>query len=109
MKFMNISKNDIEAIKLWANRHKEILQVWLYGSWARGDNRPDSDIDLAIVMRRDEGQDNAFAVWVFWNKTEKPNLHLSHEVHLEWYEKDAGLKRVGPGFEKDGILLYSVE
>lgn len=46
---------------------------------------------------------------MFWEEKDDPNLHLSHSVHLEWYEKDAGLTRVGPSVEKDGILVYSFE
>lgn len=30
----------------------ELVGVWLYGSFASGDVRPDSDIDLAILTRR---------------------------------------------------------
>lgn len=30
-------------------RHPDIEQVWLYGSRAKGTNRPGSDVDLALV------------------------------------------------------------
>ncbi|MEM8631822.1 MAG: nucleotidyltransferase domain-containing protein [Pseudomonadota bacterium] len=103
---MNISESDRKKIAEWAASHPEILEVYQYGSRARGDNREDSDIDLAIVVRPDEGQDNAYAVWVFWEERKNPNLNLAHDVHLEWSEKDAGLERVGPAVEKDGIRLY---
>lgn len=106
---MNISPGDFRKIRIWAAAHAEVMQVYLYGSRARGDNRPDSDIDLAIVMRPDEGQDNAYEVWAFWEGREDHTLHLSHKVHLEWYEKGAHLERVGPGVEKDGVLIYQVE
>ena len=103
---MNISEEDRKKIVEWAAIHPEILEVYLYGSRARGDNREDSDIDLAVVMRPDEGQDNAYAVWVFWEEHKNPNLILTHDVHLEWYEEGAGLKQVGSGVENDGIKLY---
>jgi predicted nucleotidyltransferase len=99
---MNISDADKVTILAWAERHTEIEEVWLYGSRARGDNRPDSDIDLAVVM--------GFGDWMFWYEAYKaaPDLHLAHPVHLEWYHPDADdLERVGPGVRKDGILLYT--
>jgi predicted nucleotidyltransferase len=27
----------------------EVLGVILFGSWARGNNRPDSDVDLVVI------------------------------------------------------------
>jgi hypothetical protein len=29
----------------------DVLGVLLFGSWARGDNRPDSDVDLVVIVR----------------------------------------------------------
>ncbi|MEM6388011.1 MAG: nucleotidyltransferase domain-containing protein [Pseudomonadota bacterium] len=55
---MNITSEDIKKIREWAASHTEVLQIYLHGSRARGDHKPDSDIDLAIVMRPDDGQDN---------------------------------------------------
>jgi len=106
---MDITNSDVQAIRKWADKHNEIREVYLYGSRARGDNRQDSDIDLALVMEPSWNFDNdAFTTWMFWHdryKT-KPDLTLSAEVHLEWYEAGADLQRVGPGVEKDGIKLY---
>lgn len=84
-----------------------IREVYLYGSRARGDNRPDSDIGLAIVMQPKDGVDT-FARWSFWHSDykESPDLQLSAEVHLEWYEEGADLERVGTGVERDGIRLF---
>ena len=83
-----------------AKRHPVIERVYLYGSRARGEGRTDSDIDLAIEMD--------FSDWFSWHHAykNKPDLHLSHPVDLEWYRANQGLERVGPGVETDGILLY---
>jgi predicted nucleotidyltransferase len=98
---VGISQDDKAAIQAWAAGHSKIEEVWLYGSRARGDNRPDSDIDLAVVM--------GFGDWMFWYDDYKtvPDLHLSHPAHLEWYHPEAtDLERVGPGVRRDGVLLY---
>ena len=54
-------KNTIEIIKEFARQVKEILgenlvQVILYGSYARGDYRENSDIDIMILTRLTDQQ-----------------------------------------------------
>ena len=106
-----LSTEDRARIVTWAQRHPEIRAVYLYGSRARETHRPDSDIDLAIVLKPEPGDTDAFTTSIFWmaNWKRSPDLHLSHPVDLQWYEKGADLARVGPGVERDGKLLYSVE
>jgi predicted nucleotidyltransferase len=107
---MNISEEDKRRIVEWACKRPEIRAVYLFGSRARGTNDPDSDIDLGVRMFP-TSHDDSYNVWWGWHERYKanPDLHLSHEVHLEWYEKDAGLERVGKGVERDGKLLYSAD
>jgi predicted nucleotidyltransferase len=93
---------DLDRTKIveWAGRHRSIERVYLFGSRARGDHHPDSDIDLAVEMDLD--------AWFEWHpRYEKaPDLQLSHPVQLEWYQPSAGLKWVDDGVAKDGILIY---
>jgi predicted nucleotidyltransferase len=98
---MGISQEDRDRIVQWARKYPEIRAIYLYGSRARGENRPDSDIDLAVQM--------GFGEWFGWIRRFRanPDLELSHPVDLEWSEKDAGLERVGRGVERDGKLIYS--
>lgn len=105
---MGLSDNDRAEIVKWAARHSEITKVHLYGSRARGDHRPDSDIDLAIGIIAQPGDSDSFTTWMFWKQAydEGPDLKLSVEAQLEWYEEGAGLERVGTGVERDGVLLY---
>ena len=48
-------QNIIEALRQWAQKETSIESVILVGSWARGTNRPDSDMDLCILTARREG------------------------------------------------------
>ncbi|MEP6867177.1 MAG: nucleotidyltransferase domain-containing protein [Novosphingobium sp.] len=100
-------EHDRLAIVQWAEKHLEVAKVYLYGSRARGDHHAGSDIDLAIVMNAPDA-DKAYAMWSGFKSDfdEAPALHLSAEVHLEWFEKDAGLGKVGTGVENDGVLLF---
>ena len=40
----------LSAVSVWASQHPEILAVGLAGSQARGTPRPDSDVDLILVV-----------------------------------------------------------
>ena len=62
---MDISDQDHRKIVDWAKQHPEIRQIYLYGSRARGDNRPDNDIDLAIELNRQVGDEYTYVTWVF--------------------------------------------
>jgi predicted nucleotidyltransferase len=95
------------AIIEWAERHPEIARVYLYGSRARGDHHTGSDIDLGIEMDAPNA-DKAYSMWSNFNDDfkEAPDLYLSAKLHLEWYNKDAGLGKVGTGVETDGIVLF---
>ena len=106
---MNLSEEDKERIVAWARKHPEIRAVYLYGSRARGDNKAGSDIDLAVRMMP-TGHDDAYNVWWEWHDRYKkcPDLHVGNPVHLEWYEEDSSLERVGPAVARDGVLLYSI-
>lgn len=108
---MNVSEVDLEVIRRWAAGHPAIKQIWLFGSRARGNNRFDSDIDLAVVMQGTGDPERAYNEWSNWHHEyeQDPDLLLSKPVHLEWYEKDARLERVGSAVERDGILLYTTQ
>ena len=48
---MDISIDQIrDVVTDWADSHREIERVFLFGSRARGDSTPESDVDLALVV-----------------------------------------------------------
>jgi predicted nucleotidyltransferase len=58
LKLKGLSKTEAEAIEEVKHRlikklGDRLLLLTLYGSKARGDSRPDSDIDLLAVVKRD--------------------------------------------------------
>lgn len=57
---MNIDLDDAsrELITAWAAATNCVREIWLFGSRARGDSRPDSDIDLAILLMPPSGKTN---------------------------------------------------
>lgn len=58
-------------------RHYKIDMAFLYGSWARGFPRPDSDIDIALLFSEALSSDEAF------NRINNITLSLSSRLHIE--------------------------
>jgi predicted nucleotidyltransferase len=60
--------------RLQALLGENLLEVRLYGSWARGDAAPDSDVDLAVLVQR--------ADLAVWQKVQEEAARLSLERDL---------------------------
>ena len=56
--------------------------LWLYGSRARGDNRPDSDYDLLILLDKEDFSDKDYIDYVYsmrmmgWKMDEEITPHI---------------------------------
>lgn len=72
----------------------------LFGSRARGDNRHNSDIDLAVY---DMPQVNRASFWM--DAEELPTLLKLDIVHIEPGMNPAFLENI----ERDGVTLYAAE
>ncbi|MDR0796899.1 MAG: nucleotidyltransferase domain-containing protein [Tannerella sp.] len=44
---IRLSKNYVEKVK---QNHIEVIDAWLFGSYAKGNFNDDSDIDIALVL-----------------------------------------------------------
>ena len=74
---------------------KQILpegsNLWLYGSRARGDNRPDSDWDLLVLVDKDKQQLQDFDAYAYpfvemgWNSGAEINPMLY--TRKEWQQR----------------------
>jgi hypothetical protein len=89
------------------NRVLELREVYLFGSHARGEARPDSDVDLCIVAEGTERQSETItrfgeAIWDIWPR---PSLTMVPITPRRLSEKQA----IGDHFFKtvlaEGVLL----
>jgi predicted nucleotidyltransferase len=46
-----LTETMLRDLASWAETNKDIEELWLFGSQARGDAGPYSDVDLAIVLK----------------------------------------------------------
>ena len=58
----------------------ELKKAYLFGSYAKGNQRPDSDIDIAVVIGK---MDDFFAVQMLLMRLRR-DIDLRIEPHLIW-------------------------
>ena len=104
----------IEAVLLEWARHDPILaKVHLFGSRVRGDNRPDSDIDIAVELDLSAapGVDfsGGFATFAHHSRRWETELkqRLPMLVDLEFYEGPEETPTLHAGLERSGKLIYT--
>lgn len=51
-------------------RHSRVAAAWVFGSIARGEARPDSDLDVAILLRGDDTPDDVTALYALAGELE---------------------------------------
>ena len=104
---MNISIHSIrEIVSAWAISHPEIVQIILFGSQARGDSKPSSDVDLAFVVEGISGE-SAFTRYFCEKKKWKKELEsaLGSPISIV-RQTDNGRPDIQENIERDGILIY---
>jgi predicted nucleotidyltransferase len=104
-----------ETVRLWAAGEPLVRRAYLFGSRARGDHQPDSDVDLAVVCRMDPRVlaqccgDRFTARGLFWEvygpgwQAELGRL-FPVRVHLEVLDRDT-TRVVRPAVKCDGIRI----
>ncbi len=95
--------------KLPSGVREQIVEIRCFGSYARGDEQPDSDLDLLIVLKaEDKGIQesiNETAYNIMWAHDFKPLLAI--KIFSETHYKE--LAQIGSFFyqnlEQDGVLI----
>jgi len=104
---MDISIDQIrDVVTDWAYSHREIECVFLFGSRARGDSTPDSDIDLALVVVGILGE-NADTRYFYNKNVWKDQLEsaLGRSINIVRLI-DHGKPEIQASIARDGVLLY---
>ncbi|WP_347713041.1 nucleotidyltransferase domain-containing protein [uncultured Fretibacterium sp.] len=105
-----LTKEHIAALVQPVAKKYGIKAIWLFGSRARGDNRPDSDVDLLI--RLDGAAVNGFAIGGIYNdlNTAIPDIDVDMIEESALEDKLKNLNRSHVNFKKnvmrERVLLY---
>jgi predicted nucleotidyltransferase len=101
---------DLNPLRLLLARIEETyhpLQVWLFGSRARGDHRPDSDWDLFVIVPDDTPKEeiDLFAAWQL-----QLDSGVSADIIPCWlsaFQEDIETANTIPyAIAHEGVLLY---
>jgi predicted nucleotidyltransferase len=85
----------------------EIAEIWLFGSYSRKEERPDSDLDLAVILNPQLEEAEA-ATWMFNAPGWREKLaQLPVEVQLEHLQDTNEV--VNPQIKLKGIRIYPRE
>ena len=99
----------IERLGNWAGRHERIARLYVFGSRARGDNRPESDLDVAVLLSGDDQDElDGYSICMAdrWSK----DIQRLLPVVVDLQFTDPGLdERVWPGVVRDGRMVYSCQ
>lgn len=82
-----------------------VRKIALYGSWARDEERPDSDVDLLVVLRPAEDRPPLGLKWFALEQELSERLQRPVELVT-----DAALDPyLRPSIERDAVVLYDEE
>ncbi|TCP30711.1 nucleotidyltransferase domain-containing protein [Sphingomonas sp. BK235] len=95
-----------EAIRAWAADTVLVEAVWAFGSRVKGGHRPDSDLDLALIIAGGDNQErtgNAIFLGPRWREELQALLPVVLDLHF--MEPDDQV--VPPAVRDHGFLIYS--
>jgi hypothetical protein len=103
------------AVCEWAAGEPLIRRAYLFGSRARGSNRPGGDVDIAVLFRVDavvrrQCRGDLFSARAFtwadhvetWRDALRIRLGVAVDLQPIWRDD----VRVRPGVKRDGVRLY---
>jgi predicted nucleotidyltransferase len=97
----------INILCQWAESHPEVSKLLVYGSRARGEQGPDSDLDIAIELRQNTDE-NACAIWMYekdnWRRELAPLFPW--RAHLEWHDLEGATPVVRGKIEKGHLVVF---
>lgn len=98
---------EIETIKQQFVEHLSPRRIYLFGSFAKGTQREDSDFDFYIVMPDDSGNRNELLRKAYrllkGLKRRSVDIVLNYESSFQERASENTLEKI---VQKEGILLY---
>ena len=102
-----IEREWLDNISRVLENYESIKTAWVFGSRARGDHKPDSDLDIAVRLKPEDGED--IADWCENAKQWKTQLNSIlggyPKIDLQLASPDYD-EYVWPGVQQDGIVFY---
>ena len=97
--FNEMETKDVQEIVANYFKNQPVLKAWLFGSYARGEQTPLSDVDILVVL--DRSQPIGLKFFGMWNDLEElldRSVDLVTEGSLAPFARES--------VEQDKILIY---
>jgi predicted nucleotidyltransferase len=85
------------------------VQIWLFGSRARGEARPDSDWDMMAILPDDAPEQDLelSSVWARLRDLRLQGLELFTMTRSEFYEWNSALGTLAEIVASTGVVIYA--
>ena len=104
---MNELLHDIELLRRWAEANPIVERVWIFGSRARGDSRPDSDLDVAVEHGVMPGDGDHFTTGLCapseWSAELQPEAKLKLDI---WSYRPGDTPTIEAGLREASQIIY---
>jgi uncharacterized protein len=104
---MNGISDEIKKISDIITRNYQVEKIFLFGSYARGDENNDSNIDICILINNNHKKLKIIRTIrkAFYDNISSPVDLLVYKPD-EFYERAASLKSIEREIKEEGVLLY---
>ncbi len=92
---------EIDSIIKPLRKNRDVISIYLFGSYARGREKPFSDIDICVVAVRDANRDEILS-----HSSKKIDISLFHELPLSM--RFRVLKEGELLFSRDELKLHRI-
>lgn len=104
-----LSEAQISALRNWADTSPDaewVIEIWLFGSRAKRSHRPDSDVDLAFILKDEPSrtaEGEAICMRQRWNAKLTALFDLKADV---WWLNDPESTIVAPAVAGHGLRIW---
>ncbi len=94
-------------IAKWAKEEALVTRAYVFGSRARNNFQVDSDLDVAVEIKKRPGDENVLATWIFEHKGMDERLAklLPYKLQLENLD-GTNTPTILNGVKKSSIIVY---
>ncbi|WP_371928586.1 nucleotidyltransferase domain-containing protein [Pseudomonas sp. SLFW] len=93
----------------WAAANPEIAAAWVFGSRARCDHSPESDLDIAVEIIAASGDEDSLCTWFRCSDRLMKDLsgRIPYRVQIEWYGGEEETPTIHRGLQRSSVLAYA--